>query len=221
MSSASGRLNDRKMSRIIVVAAIEIELAPFIARTKAVPDTWSTVGKHQIWVSFTGVGPVGATYHIQRLMYQLYPDMIVQAGLGGCYENSGLEVGQTVQVVKDRLADLGVMLDGKFADIFPENREIDNPHRFPGLTYPEVAGFTVNTGCAPIVPEMQNLFHNDEAAVETMEGYSLFYVCRQTGVPFLQLRTISNKVAQERSSWNIPLSTKNMANELIATLEKI
>ena len=209
------------MSRIIIVAAIEIELAPFIAREKIVPDTWCTVGPHQVWVSFTGVGAVASAYHIQRLMYQLYPDMIIQAGLGGYYEGSGLEVGQTVQVVKDRLADLGVILNGKFSDIFPENREVENPHRFPGVSYPEVAGFTVNMGCAPIIEEIRHLFHNDEAAVETMEGYSLFYVCRQTGVPFLQLRTISNKVAQERSSWNIPLSTKNMAIALRETLDKL
>ena len=209
------------MSRIIVVAAIEIEMAPFIAKTKIVPDTWSTVGKHQIWLSFTGVGPVVSCYHIQRLMYQLYPDMIIQAGLGGYYEGSGLEVGQTVQVVKDRLADLGVMLNGKFADIFPENRELDNPHHFPGVDFPRVAAFTVNTGCVPIIDEIRHLFHNDNAAVETMEGYSLFFACRLTGIPFLQLRTISNKVAQERSSWNIPLSTKNMATALIETLEKL
>jgi len=209
------------MSRIVVVAAIEIEMAPFMARTKIIPDTWNTVGNHQVWLSFTGVGPVMSTYHIQRLMYQLYPDMIIQAGLGGYYENSGLEVGQTVVVVRDRLADLGVMLHGKFADIFPENRELENPHRFPQINYREVAGFTVNTGCAPIVREMQSVFHNDEAAVESMEGYALFFVCRQTGVKFLQLRTISNKVADERSSWNIPLATKNMALALVEILEKL
>ena len=203
------------------MAAIEIEMTPFIAREKIIPDTWSTVGKHQVWLSFTGVGPVTSTYHIQRLIYQLYPDMVIQAGLGGSYENSGLEVGQTVQVVKDRLADLGVMLNGKFSDIFPENRELDNPHRFPGVDYPEVAAFTMNTGCCPLVEEVRDLFRNDDAKVETMEGYSLFYVCRQTGLPFLQLRTISNKVAQERSSWNIPLSTKNMAIELRNTLDKL
>lgn len=209
------------MSRIIIVAAMEIEMAPFMEKAKIIPNTWCTVGKHQVWLSFTGVGPVAATYNIQRLMYQLYPDMIIQAGVCGCYEDSGLEVGQTVIVVKDRLADLGVMLDGKFADIFPENRELETSYRFPGVDYPEVAAFTVSVGCSPLVPEFRHLFHNDEAAIETMEGYGLFYTCRQTGVPFLQLRTVSNKVADERSSWNIPLSTKNMAVALLETLEKL
>lgn len=203
------------------MAAIEIEMAPFMERAKIIPDSWCTVGKHQVWLSFTGVGPVNACYNIQRLMYQLYPDMVVQAGLGGCYAQSGLEVGDTVIVAKDRLADLGVMLNGKFASIFPENRQLDNPHQFPQLDYPEVAAFTASVGCSPLVEEMHKVFHNDDAAVESMEGYALFYSCRQNGVPFLQLRTISNRVADERSSWNIPLATKNMATALLDTLEKL
>ncbi|MCD8186481.1 MAG: hypothetical protein LUD68_08585, partial [Rikenellaceae bacterium] len=76
-------------------------------------------------------------------------------------------------------------------------------------------------GCSPLIEELRSTFNADQAAIETMEGYSLFYACRQTGMPFLQIRTVSNQVAQERSSWNIPLSTKNMARELIAILEKI
>ena len=208
------------MSRIVVVAAIEIELAPFISRNKITPDSWSTVGDNQVWLSFTGVGPTASAYHIQRLIYQVHPDWIIQAGIGGCYEGSGLEVGQTVVVVKDRLADLGVMLHDKFCNIFPGNREIVNPNRLP-VDYPEVSGFTVNTGCSPIVDEMRSLFSADHAAVETMEGFSLFYVCRQCGVKFGQLRTVSNKVASERSSWNIPLATKNLAVELTATLAKL
>ena len=209
------------MSRILIVAAVETELAPFIACQKMTVERWCVFGGHSVWLSFTGVGAVASAYHILRLANRLSPDLIIQAGVGGCYEGSGLAVGQTVQVVKERLADLGVILDGKFTNVFPENRALENPHRFPELDYPEAAGFTVNTGCAPHIDGIRKAFHDDNAAVETMEGFSLFYVGIQTGIRFLQLRTISNRVSPDRSSWDIPLSTANLAAALLETLNRL
>lgn len=208
------------MSRIVIVAAIEIEMAPFIATHSIIPDTWCQFGEHEIWLAFTGIGPVAASYHIQKLIIELRPDWIIQAGVGGVYSKCGIQVGETVCIIQERLADLGVMLDDKFCNIFPDNHELKNPHKIP-VDFPEVAGFTVNTGCAPIVEEMRALFYNDNACVESMEGYALFFVCLNYGIKFAEIRCISNLVANERSSWNIPLSTKNLAKSLSEVLGKI
>jgi futalosine hydrolase len=208
------------MNKILIVAAVEAEMTPFLAQTGIVPDAWNTFGDHQVWLSFTGVGPVAAAFHIQRLVDRLHPDRVIQAGVAGCYADSGLEVGETVVVVRERLADLGTMIGGTFTQLFPENGALENPHSFPAADFPRVAGFTVNTGAHPQIEAIRTLYADDRASVETMEGYSLFYVCRQLDVSFLQLRTISNRVSSDRGSWDLPLAVRNLADALISLIEK-
>lgn len=209
------------MSKIILAAAVPKELAPFLDKTGILPNAWHAVGNHQLWVSFTGVGPVASAFHIQKLIYELKPDLIIQAGIAGYYEKSGLEIGQTVIVVRERLADLGSVIRGDFTDIFPEDGALENPHRFPPLGYPEVSGFTVSTGCSPLADQFRRVYPEDRASVETMEGYALFYVCRQTGTPFLELRTVSNRVSPEREGWDIPLAVRNLSEALAGVLKKL
>ena len=205
--------------KLLLTAAVAAEMAPFEALTGITPGIWHPLGPHRVWLTLTEVGPVAAGYHIQRLIGELHPDWVIQAGVAGAYAGTGLEVGQTVEVVRERLADLGAMIEGKFTELFQEET-LENPHRFPGIDYPPVTGLTVNTGCHPQIDEILTLFAADRPAVETMEGYALFYVCRQMGVPFTQLRTVSNRVSPERSSWNLPLATQNLAAALIKTLGK-
>lgn len=209
------------MSKLLIVAAVKEELAPFLKKTGIAPGCWSPFGAHRVWIAFTGVGPVAAAFHIQRLVSRLSPDAVVQAGIAGAYPGCGLEVGQTVQVVRERLADLGILIDGAFSDDFSTNEAIDNPHTFPALPFPRVAGFTVSLGCSPLTDRLLAAYPADRAAVESMEGFSLFYVCRQLNVPFLELRTVSNAVAPERDSWDLPLAFDRLAQALAAALERI
>jgi nucleoside phosphorylase len=206
--------------KILVVAATEAELSPFIARLGITPEAWCTLDGHRVQVSFTGVGPVAAAFHIQRLIGETRPDLVVQAGICGAYDGSGLQIGQIVAVVRERPADLGAVRGGRFHDIFPDNRPIAAPRLLPG-DYPSVAGFTVGTAGSPFVGELRTVFSDDRAVVETMEGFSLFYVCSRLGVPFAELRTVSNRVSDEPGRWNIPLAVARLADALIDTLSKL
>ena len=209
------------MKKILLVAAIEAELAPFLARTGITPGRWCTLGAHRVWVDFTGVGPVCAAFHIQRLIRESTPDLVIQAGISGAYAGSGLAVGETVQVTRERLADLGILIDGTLSDEFSSNEAIDNPHRFPGLPCPEAAAFTVSLGCSPLIERLLEAYPDDRPAVESMEGFSLFYVCGEMGVPFLELRTVSNFVGPGRESWNLAGSFDRLASALADTLRGI
>jgi nucleoside phosphorylase len=204
--------------KLLIAAAVEAEMAPFRAQTGIVSGCWNDLGGHRVWLAYTDAGPVAAAFHIQRLVSRLQPDRVIQAGVCGCYADSGLKVGRTVEVVRERLADLGAMIGDAFRDIFPEQEVLENPHRFPGVEFPRVAGLTVSTGCHPCIDQIRTLHVGDRAAVETMEGYSLFYVCRQMNVPFTELRTVSNVVSPDRGSWDLPLAAKNLAGALIETV---
>jgi futalosine hydrolase len=58
--------------------------------------------------------------------------------------------------------------------------------------------------------------------VESMEGAALHYVCLMENVPFIQLRAVSNYIAERnKKNWNMKASIINLNAELIRLLEKI
>lgn len=51
--------------------------------------------------------------------------------------------------------------------------------------------------------------------IETMEGAAVFFVCLKEGIPFFELRSISNMVEpRDINNWNIPLALKNLNQTL-------
>jgi futalosine hydrolase len=79
---------------------------------------------------------------------------------------------------------------------------------------PKVKGITTNIshGRDSTINKIKNQF---SASVESMEGAAVFYVCRYLGVPCIQIRAISNRVApRENAGWNIPLALENLKDRL-------
>ncbi len=55
--------------------------------------------------------------------------------------------------------------------------------------------------------------------IENMEGAAFFEVCRAEGVPFLELRAISNRVGDARAAWRIPDALTSLASALTSLLQ--
>ena len=85
----------------------------------------------------------------------------------------------------------------------------------------EVNGITVNTvhGSERSIEEVVGRLRPD---VETMEGAAVAAVCRKFGIPWMQIRAISNHVEpRDTSKWNIPLAINNLNGTLIKLLEEL
>lgn len=159
-------------------------------------------------------------------------DYIINAGIAGAVDYT-LKVGEVVQVVQEQLYDMGAEDHGNFRDIFElglcgedefpfEGGRLINSTNPVNLNFPElkkVNGITVNTvhGNNESVIELHR--RNPEASIESMEGAAFFYAAIQSGIPFIQLRAISNLVeARNRENWNIGLAVSNLNDVLIRTL---
>jgi len=60
------------------------------------------------------------------------------------------------------------------------------------------------------------------AQVECTEGASVIYVCKWMGVPYSQIRVISNYVApRDVAQWDIPLALDNLKVTLLELLNEI
>jgi futalosine hydrolase len=76
---------------------------------------------------------------------------------------------------------------------------------------PKVAGITVQTvsGRKETNKERFRIFSPE---VESMEGAAFFYVCLMEGIPFIEIRAISNYVGErDKSKWEIPFALKNLS----------
>jgi futalosine hydrolase len=77
-----------------------------------------------------------------------------------------------------------------------------------------VEGITVNTvsGSYDTIQRMMKKF---SPGIETMEGATFFYICLREKIPFLALRSISNRIEpRNKEKWDIQLAVNNLSGRL-------
>jgi futalosine hydrolase len=200
---------------ILVIAATEMELAPFLAK--------NSKANHLI----TGVGTPSSIYTLQKVISANHYDLIIQVGIAGAFSED-ISLGETVIVESDCFGDIGVLEKNNIHSVF--DLSFTNPNEFPfqgGLLINEnidsyFEGFkkakavTINLISDNI--EFATLLHNKyNALIETMEGAAFHFVCLQEKIPFVQIRGVSNKVGErDKSKWKINeaiLTSNNILNE--------
>jgi futalosine hydrolase len=66
---------------------------------------------------------------------------------------------------------------------------------------------------------LKQIYHAD---LESMEGAAFFYACLSDGVPFAEIRSVSNYVAErDKSHWNVPLAIQNLDKTLDLLLKEL
>ena len=144
----------------------------------------------------TGIGPEATRRALETVLADGGFDLAVDLGLAGCYAGC-LPLGAVVQVVSERF--------GGQSDTLFRNPAL--PAVFAAL--PQVAGNTV--------PALEARFRQVEADVETMEGAAFFEACLAVGVPFAEIRAVSNRVGEtDHGRWDIPLALQNLKTALSA-----
>ena len=99
--------------QILVTAATDMEIKPlaiYLARNNF------TLGRNKIKMLITGIGSVATSYALTNYCNKTSADIIIQAGIGGCFtENIS---GEVFAVKEEVFADLGVWENKKFNTIF-------------------------------------------------------------------------------------------------------
>jgi futalosine hydrolase len=210
---------------ILLIASTEAEIAPLIKFSanrliKQINGIYEIEG-YNLSICITGVGGVATTYNLTRQLASKKYDLVIQAGIAGSY-NYSLSLGDIVLVDSEVFADLGADDNGTFLDVFSlglvnaddspfsSSKMYMSEHKYIPQLIPAVSGITINTttGSQNVVTAMKAR-HNPD--IESMEGAAFFYTCIKEGIPFVQIRAISNYVEpRDKSKWNIPLSVKNL-----------
>lgn len=205
--------------QVLLVAATAFEIAPF--------TQW--IEKEQVAadVLVTGIGLMATTWSLSRQLSIKKYDLVVQAGIAGCFDQR-FRVGDTVVVKKDRIADLGVLEQNSFKDVF--DMKLAKPSQFPfrnGWLVNNSPGIAVAGTLKKINAVSVNRISTGKTlinkwnekyspVIESMEGAAFHYCCLMAGVPFLQIRSISNYAGERnKSKWNIKESVANLNDTLI------
>jgi len=217
--------------RIVITSATEKEI--LLIKQGINPNFLEDSLKSKVSFIETGIGLLASCYYISKLLYELKPDLIIQAGIAGAFDTK-VALAEVVIVKEEILADTGVEEDGSFIDLFDMNLLSQNSFPFYNkrLINPQieelnflkldmVTGITVNeiTTCSKRVEQYKA---NYDPAIESMEGASLHYCCLQTNTPFIQIRAISNFIGErDKSKWNFKDSLKNLSQIVLEYLDHL
>jgi futalosine hydrolase len=168
----------------------------------------------------------------RRLAQQHY-DMALNFGLCGSFQSS-LTPGSVVHVVSDRLTELGAEDDESFLTLqdlrLPGEKEFpfdegaivnESPPANPALArLPRANGITVNTVHGN-VQSIAAVVARVTPDVESMEGAAFMYACRVAGVPFAQVRAVSNIVEKRnRPAWRVGEAIDRLGRAAIDILDQ-
>ena len=215
---------------ILLVAATAKEVAPFLKQLKDQPSASDLV---QTDVLISGIGLTATTYHLTSQFQLKKYDLVIQAGVAGCFDNK-IPLGEVMVIAKDTIADQSVVELKKLKTLFnlkwlPYNQFpftkgwLLNPHtnllKKSGLKI--VKGVSVNqiSTSGAMIDFYRKTF---DPIAESMEGAALHYVCLMEKIPFIQLRSISNYIGERnKKNWNMADSILNLNIELIKLINRL
>lgn len=214
---------------ILLVAATPFEIEPTFAwlenhYTQTSEGVFEK-GQNQVELLVTGVGMMATAFQLGSSFTRKQPDWAINAGIAGAFD-AKLNLGDVVQVVGERFGDLGVEeADGRFTDLgemgFMQQSWLPNPNPpIPSLVLCQ--GLTVNKvhGTEESIQKIRSKY--PEAQIESMEGAAFFHACLEAQIPFVEIRSISNRVEpRNRDAWDLPLAIAQLNTVLIGILESI
>jgi len=159
-------------------------------------------------------------------------DLALNLGLCGSFDTA-IPAGTVVHVMSDRIAELGAEDGDAFLTIhqlqllgenefpFEDGRLVNGaPPALASLArLRQVTGITVNTvhGAERTIADVRRRFRPD---VESMEGAAFMYASLIAGVPFAQVRAVSNMVERRnRAAWKIEPAIRALGEQAVAMLE--
>lgn len=211
--------------QVLLVAATTFEIAPSVQ--------WIEKERFDADVLVTGIGLMATTWSVSRQLSVKKYDLVLQAGIAGCFDQQ-LQPGDTVAVKKDRIADLGVLEQNSFKDVF--DMKLAKPDQFPyrnGWLTNKSSGINIAAHLKKVNAVSVNRISTGKASInqwiekynpvlESMEGAAFHYSCLMAGVPFLQIRSISNYVGERnKAKWKLQESVANLNEALIKIVRSV
>jgi len=204
-----------------------------------------SLGGQHISLCVGGMGKVNAAHAATLLLTRFAPEALIVFGLGGAYPSSKARIGDIALAKEEIAGDEGVLTPEGFRDTeyigipllrtadkviystYPaseallkrsrqtlDSRPISNVHVHTGT-------FVTLSTCTGTSGRARELETRYCGLCENMEGAAAAHVAELHGVPWLEVRAISNIVEdRDLKKWDIPLAAEAAQKAVIRILEQ-
>jgi len=192
----------------------------------------------------TGIGCVNTAQALTAFLETHSPQAVLQVGVGGAYRLSGLGVGDLAVAASETYADAGVATPDGWRPLdligIPVLRtgEEDIYNVIPVDTslatkaasaLEEMDGLKVQSGpfatvqqCSGVADLGDVVAERFKAICENMEGAAAAHLAALYGVPFLEVRAISNLVEnRDLSKWDLPGAASRVQSAALTLLPRL
>lgn len=222
---------------LILACATARECASALGCAASAITSWPhrlTMAGREVLTCAVGVGPVAAGISIGMLL-ERHPEArgVINVGICGSFDTGRLPLGGICVADAEIWPEYGVRgAEGEVSETlgFPmlPGLELDPSNRIDldpaaattamGLTLPKtwVTGPSLTVaGVSGDEARADHLRRRYQAATENMEGFGLALAARLKGLPFLEIRTVSNQVgARDKSHWDFKAALNALATIL-------
>ena len=211
--------------KILIVSATFLEIKPILANCNQVEldlFEFKCTGDFLIHVLISGVGLVAMAARLAKRLEEDKYDFVLNCGIAGSFDRQ-IPLTKIFKVEQDTIADLGVEMGQKFISIsqlgLAKDSDISITRNSGGYnrlfeSLPVANAISKNTGSGR-VSMITFLQKHYKVQLESMEGAAFHFVCRQKGIPFCQIRAVSNYVGErDKGKWDIKGSV-TVLNEFV------
>ena len=231
------------MTDLLLIGATERELAPLadaLADARDVAGAWGPARRGRlagldVVVAPLGVGKARTAAGLAWALARARPVAVLQVGVGGGYVGSFLSVGLAMLADVELELDLGVATGDGWADVdalrvplwptpTPIERRETRTHAGLTAALSEItsvprgrfATLDAVTADFDVGAALQRRF---DVSIESMEGAAAALVAARMGVPFAELRAVSNVVGErDRRRWDLSGAARGASSVAAAAI---
>jgi futalosine hydrolase len=179
--------------------------------------------RQELFALVTGIGPVNAAFRLGRALAAGAFSGVVNLGLAGSFQPARLPLGAAALVDAEIWPEFGLATDQGIDPRglgFPLGEDAVGPvfdslgldpeaaAAAMGLALPQglarAASLTVSAASGTPERAAKLSAAHPDALLENMEGFALAWGCRLAGLPFLEVRAVSNRVgARPPDGWDV------------------
>jgi futalosine hydrolase len=189
-----------------------------------------TIGAQRIVLCISGMGKVNAAHASTLMLARFYPEALIVFGIGGAYPSSGAAIGDLAIAKEEIAGDEGVLTLEGFKDAgyigifflktatsvvfttYPVSETLVHrslqsldAHRKSVQGKIHVGSFVTLSTCTGTTTRAMELEERYHGLCENMEGVAVAQVAALHGVPWIEVRGISNIVEdRDLKKWDIP-----------------
>lgn len=188
------------------------------------------IAGNRVVLGISGMGKTNAAHAATVLIERFSPSCIINFGIGGAYPSPGLKVGDIAVAAREIYADEGVLLkDGlhsleltgiplvkkrgrRYFNEFPVDRRMSSlVLKASGkVAFARSGAFLTVSSCTGTSQRAGELSEKFNPLCENMEGAAVAHICCLYGIPFAEVRGISNIVEdRDRGKWDSALASEN------------